>query len=515
MAKGYTLEELQSMGAKPTTSGGLTEEQLKNMGAKKVGGGDDLDYLTGKTTEPTPSFIERIKQDLIKRGKSVDVLNGPIETPLQIVGQGAGFITDILGEAAKSLVEKTPSFIKEPIKHLGADFLETEPAKAGLKAIQGGVEMYQDWKQKNPRLALDLESVVNIGTLLPIGKGAQLGLKTTGKLAGKGATALEKGLAEQGFKDALEIIKPVLSKTEKQEALEAGRGIVKNRILPRRYEKITLEPTKREIEMAETIKDIVSKSKNPVDNINAIDNEIGRLANVVQEGLKANNTIFNKNQLKTALGKAKEGSRVVFGTDKTLQSSYDAVIDEMLRQVDETSGNLSGLLQARKNFDNIINQKFPNLLSSPMGDSARQNAVRDVRQAVNQFIADKLPEGNEFKELLKKQNLMYDAIGNISKKTASAVDASVVKKVMSLLRENPLTSFATGGILTYGAMMGMFTNPIVIGTLILGGTVKIGKTIVTSKVFKQSLVNILRAWEKVGTAVDVSAIREIINQLPD
>jgi hypothetical protein len=62
--------------------------------------------------------------------------------------------------------------------------------------------------------------------------------------------------------------------------------------------------------------------------------------------------------------------------------------------------------------------------------------------------------------------------------------------------------------------MGMFNNPIVIGTLVLGGTFKLGKAIITSRVLRQSLVSILRALEKAGKSVDADAIHAIINQLP-
>jgi len=471
-------------------------------------------------------FFQRVQSDIKKRAEilatGIESKQAGLETGVQLAGQAAGLGFDIGGQLLSSLSNIIPGFIKKPVteraKQATKAVLNTPVGQAGLQALTQGIDTYRSWKSQNPRTARDLESVVNIAMVFPAGRltgiAGKKALTTTGELAGKAATKLETGLAKQTFNEALDIIKPVLTLKEKGQALEAGRGIVTEKILPRRFEKISVVSTAREKEMADVVKGIVSKSKNPIDNIMAIQNEIGIQEGFKSAAIKGYNTIFNKAQLKTVLNKAKEGSQVVFGSDKALQSSYNSVVDEMMRQAGKESSNLSGLLQARKNFDNVINQKFPGLLSNPIGDTAKQNAVRDVRRAVNEFIANKLPVGNEFKSVLRKQNLMYDAIENIGKKTASAVDASAVRKVMTLLRANPLTSFATGGILTYGAMIGMFSNPIVIGTIVLGGSIKLGKTIVTSRILRQSLISVLRALEIAGKTDAVEAIKSIINQLP-
>ena len=501
---------------------GLTLEQLKQMGAKPKTGGLTLEQLQPKE----PNIISRIGEDITKRGENYlagveaqkRIEQTPLETGVQLLGQGAGLAFDIGGEVLKSVIDKIPKAIKRPIEEVAKSVLDTPLGQTGIKAISQGMDIYKEWKSGNPRAARDLEAVVNIAMLIPTGKIAGMAgkkaISTTGELAGKVATGLEKGLAEQTFKEALDIVSPKLTITKKAIALEKGKGLVTQKILPRKFEKITLAPTKQQEEMAKTVTGIVSKAKNPIDNIEAIRTEIGQVAQKVEEGLKTNDTIFNKTQLKSALNEAKEGSRVVFGTDKTLQNSYNAIVDEMMRQTEKTTGNLSGLLQARKNFDNLIEQKFPKLLSNPIGDTAKQNAVLDVRRTVNDFIESKLPEGNVFKEELRKQKLMYDAIKNISQKTASSVDASAVKKAMTALRQNPLVAGVTGGILTYGALMGMFSNPVVIGTLVLGGGIKLGKTIITSRILKESLISVLRFLEKAGKSVDASAIRGVINQLP-
>jgi hypothetical protein len=163
---------------------GYTLEQLKSMGAKKQG--FTLDELK-KTTPPSipatkQSLASRILSDLTKRGKTAIQEFGkgvsgeisPMEGGIRALGQAAGGITDIIGEGIKSAVDIVPDVIKEPIKKVGVDILQTEAGKAGLNAIKAGVDVYSQWKSKNPRIAEDLEAIVNIGSLLPIGKGGQI-----------------------------------------------------------------------------------------------------------------------------------------------------------------------------------------------------------------------------------------------------------------------------------------------------------------------------------------------------
>ena len=521
---GLTFQQLQQLGAKPKT--GFSLDELGQMGAKSI-------------QLQAPSFGKRIEEDLAKRRQTVQAgfeaqslgKQTLPESVLQTVGQGAGFLWDIGGEAIVSALQYIPGIIKEPIKGAFKDITSiTTPALlnnpitlAGLNAINNGIDSYQEWKQGNPVAARNLESVINIGMLFPIEKvlgiAGKEAITTAGVTAGKGAGILEEKLTKQFSKEAIEIIKPELTKIEKQQALEAGRGILKGKALPRILETVTIKPTIRELKMAEAVSGVVKKSANPVENINAILNEIKRVAISTQEAVEFKNIIFNERQLRSALNIAKQESRIVFGTDKVLQNSYNSVVNEMIRQARKEPKNLGGLFQARKNFDKIIEYKFPKLLSNPIGDSVKKNAVMDVRRTVNKYIAEKLPEGNAYKQSLLRQNLMYDAVRNISKKTAGLVDFSPIKKLIRFVRQNPLTAVATGGIVTFGAMTGLLSNPVIIATLLLGGSVKVGKAIITSKILKQFLITVLKQIEKSGSKVGqpeaLNAIRTLIRKLPD
>lgn len=254
-------------------------------------------------------------------------------------------------------------------------------------------------------------------------------------------TTAAKG--EKAFEEALEVITPELSKLEKKQALQAGRGSVKGVL-----RKTVIEPSQRDIEIAKTVQGVVKPKANTVENIKLINNEIERVATQVEAGLKSNNSIYNVGEFRNSLDVAKENSRILFGSEGTLEKTYDAVRDEMVRQLGKQPKTLSGALKARKEFDKVINSKFPKLFAQEAGDDIRRNAVLDVRKTVNNFIADKLPEGDVFKEQLRAQNLMYDAIENISAKGAKEVGTNPIMRTTKKLLKNPIVKYgapALGG----------------------------------------------------------------------
>lgn len=99
---------------------------------------------------------------------------------LQTIGQGAGFVGDIVGRGVSAI---TPDFIKEPLK-AGVEKL------AGAETVQDTATSYAKWKEANPEAAANLESVINIGSLIPVGQGVTATAKTAGK-----ATAIATGEA--------------------------------------------------------------------------------------------------------------------------------------------------------------------------------------------------------------------------------------------------------------------------------------------------------------------------------
>lgn len=123
--------------------------------------------------QPQPGLMQRVGQDVQKRvGQSQDIKASSDtmgEKVLQGVGMGAGLMTDVVGEAAKSAYGALPESVRKNI--------ENDPiTKMGVSMAQKGADVYGKWAQQNPRAARDVEAAVNIASLFPV---------PSAKLAGK------------------------------------------------------------------------------------------------------------------------------------------------------------------------------------------------------------------------------------------------------------------------------------------------------------------------------------------
>jgi len=155
--------------------------------------------IKGQTSETKPSFLSRVNTDLKKRAG--DIVNSfkkevtSTATPLGLgrlglrtAGAVAGTVTDIAGEAVKSVADTTG--VTQALKPVGLALLDTSLGKAGLEAVKGGVESYNAFKQANPDTANALEDVLNIASLIPIGAGAKVVGNTTVDVGKKIATGI-------------------------------------------------------------------------------------------------------------------------------------------------------------------------------------------------------------------------------------------------------------------------------------------------------------------------------------
>lgn len=127
------------------------------------------------------SFFGNLKNSLKERGAGAAKTLGqaaegkitPLEGGAQLLGQGIGAVGDLAGNVLGTAAKATG--ISDIAKDIGADILETDIGKQGLQLAKQGADAYESWKQANPRAADNLEAVVNIASVLPVGKGAQVG----------------------------------------------------------------------------------------------------------------------------------------------------------------------------------------------------------------------------------------------------------------------------------------------------------------------------------------------------
>lgn len=404
--KGFTIDELSSLPPPPKGQQGFTLDQLQPKKTKM----NAYENLGNNANEFAAGFVKGAA-----RG-TVDVAAG-----LQKFGQKA---LSIIPGVSKSAVDQTG------FKSLKDTTVEGKGVQDILKADNTAQKLggYAE-------TALEL-GVAGVKAIPAARKGFRI-------LAEKIFTGKALTEEERLIQSTLDIVRPTLNKIEKEGAIAAGRGETKGIL-----KKTVIRPSQRELEIADTVKEIVDPTNDIITNVKNVRGEIARVGQEVETGLKQVKIPVNNSEFKSYINQAKSESEVLFGGDKALESSYDAVAAEMERQLAKQEQTLDGVLAARKEFDKVIEKKFPNLLSGQAGDNIKRNAVLDIRRQANDFIADHLPDGHPFKDLLRKQSLMYEAVDNMAVNGAKQVGTSVVSRTAKKVLKNPLVQGVVGGGVT-------------------------------------------------------------------
>ena len=138
-----------------------------------------------KETPPqpdNPGFVQAVMTDLNKRATNMQ--NQTLTRPEGIfrdAGQIAGGVGDTIGDTIGHVVKAiVPDSVQSAIGDKFKQFCQTGAGKWFLGAMQAGEKTYGDFKKKHPDIAADFEAGVNIASIFPMGKAAnvvELGLK--------------------------------------------------------------------------------------------------------------------------------------------------------------------------------------------------------------------------------------------------------------------------------------------------------------------------------------------------
>jgi len=133
---------------------------------------------------------DKAKERVSKLAEGYMSGQNPVSSGLQTVGAGAGMVGDVLFEGAKRI---TPEFIKKPIRE-GMQVVGEQPV------VQDVMTKMSEWAEQHPEAAANLESIVDIASLFPAGKGGQVlkegteaGVKTIQAGVKSGKDILQKG----------------------------------------------------------------------------------------------------------------------------------------------------------------------------------------------------------------------------------------------------------------------------------------------------------------------------------
>lgn len=430
---------------------GTTKEQIKQrLNAKGI----DPD-----STGEEKGFLDRVGEDLGRRADTAkqyaqELSLGQKSVP-EFIGKtvanvGVGAVNDVIGEGIASATSMAPDFIKEPVKQ-GIKNLAESPVG---EAVKSGVGKYQQFEKQNPRAAEWAAAFGNVASLPAIGKSAEV----AGDIAGTGVLKAGDALYDSG-KQAFEgkrlnFIQNLVSPKETPKVLEDQ--VRRTRMEGKFFKNKVVEPSTLEKDMARVVAETpVSARKTLQENYNILQDTVAKEADFLSSSLAANDVRFPRREFKAQF------NNVLDNLSKSIMISGDAetvaqkIIDKMTSLVDEKPSTASNLLQARKELDQWVRSQKGAGAFDPIRENAISTALREVRQATNDFIAKKV-ESVPVKESLRKQSLLYSAMENLAPKAAGEAKTSIGRAAQRVYEAAPLKSdvgkLASGAILAGGGL---------------------------------------------------------------
>jgi len=442
--------------------------------------GNVFDQFDGSETEEQKlNFAQRFGEDLDKRREMYQTitdayLNGEqsyAEGLLQVGGKvAAGAVLDLIGEVVisggRGLLTITPDVIEDPIRSgltgVAHEFLNTDIGQRGLEAAVEGVEKWGAFKEENPRSARNIEAVVDVAVLLAPVKGKPKAPTTaigrTGESFARSSSAVSKK-QHLTFTEGLVRPKQMKAIREAEVARTTESGLLKQK---------WTTPSAAEKSMAQEVSTVsgVSVKKTLQGNYNAIAAEVKRESDDLVRSLSKDDFIVPRAEFRaemdSVLLKLQDNPLIVGDAAKVAER----IVRKMDDLVDINKSSGSGLLRSRKELDAWMrSQKGPNIFD-PKLENAMSIALREVRQATNDFISARATNVG-VKESLKKQSTLLRAMDNIVPKAADEASNTLLRLWHNGLRLLPLrgefnqamaAAFGVGGLGASAIFAPMFTK---------------------------------------------------------
>lgn len=372
----------------------------------------------------------------------------PITGAIQLLGKGVakpagdalgkvvGAVASGVGDAAKTVAPKTTAAISNE----AATLLRTKTGQNILSAIRHGGKLYDQMAKKYPEETKTIESIGDIASFLPFGeaeKGGQVLLKTgekAGSFAEKAGNAVvktgEKAATAQRTKFITDLVMPAKTPEE----------IAKNSTVHGMFATSTPNVDKRTVEVANEVSKLpeVTNKKTIQQNLNAVREANSTEARNLKDFVAKHDVPVTKEEVDTALNdlaQKLENEPVYKAVTGSTAGNASNMMQSFLGFFDKQEKTASGLLQARKDFDNYIQSQKGHLPFDPKLESALSIPLREIRQTINGIVAEKIPDAHVLQSLRKQSNL-FKAVDDMAPKAAAEgrnLIQRVANKVMNLI----------------------------------------------------------------------------------
>ncbi len=492
---------------------------------------------TQQVADPSdPGFIEGVSQDLSARGEAISAageqaLAGEttgLESDATILSQAILGVGDVgvraLDAAAGGLEAITPEPIRNAVNQFETDvrgfaseqidaLLDTDIGQAGLEAFQGGVELFQQFADENPRIAKQVENAAIIGSTAIGGIGGRAvtsGAGTGGlrRIAQGVDNRIAVQLADRRQDFIQGLVAPKETAATKAAAgarkVEEGTGIFKRGVVP---------PTSDQIRMSNTISEIPGVSNkntitgNKVEIQNALTEEVTR----INTELGQFKTVLPKNRIDQAFADIE----TQFGEEVLLAGASEGaaaqrVLDIAKKQLKDKPKTPKGILDARRAFDRELRRQRPKVFEAT-NENVMTSAIRIVRRNMNDLVSEGAPSAN-VRQSLSRQSNMLDALDVIAPKSQAEATSAFGRMISAATEATGLkTKLEKGlGALTITLGTAAIDPKIAAG---LAGTVLAGaglKRAAASTLPKKAISQALKASDRLLTTVtDPDKLRQL------
>lgn len=391
------------------------EALLQNAG-EVVGGAFDI------PTEIAKSVIPKPVKDVVKKG--VSALGGVINKVAEPLAKAMS-PSDIYGQASKFHQEAADLYHQAALEK---DLTKQAKMRADAKNIedtaQAIIKTGDSVQSGLGRASRNVEAGINVGSLLPVGEGVGVGAKGAGKALESVGGALERSgteaidAAKQSF--AQDLVKPLEDKASKiadvSRTTEKGIGPFKRSVIA---------PTPEEVRAAEAVSQVpgVSPKNTLQQNFNAIQSENIINAGQLVSDVKLNDFAIPKKEVISRVNAVKgilDQSPIIVGDAK---KTADKLLAGAQKFIQENDGTGSGLLQARKDYDQWVLSQKPAAFDAK-AENAFTIANREIRKSMTNLLDEYAPNA-KVKESLGKQSALYDAMENIAPKAADEANTAI------------------------------------------------------------------------------------------
>ena len=349
-----------------------------------------------------------------------------LPTTKEVLGSSLKLVTTFAGGRIASLGAKATALGKATGIMSGA--LRGTGAGAISGGIGGGLFGVGEGLEEN-KGAKDVAVSGLVGAGLGVVIGAPLGA-ITGGIGGfiRGKQATSENFAE-------DLVSAKQTTKEKIEGIRQGR--LED---PTLFKKAELQYSKRDKELADAVREVVSPKASLGENIDSLRLYVNQTNNGVKGYIQTHKVPFNTNQLKSQLMTGKGELELVFASDASAEKTYEKVVEAFINNVDK--GDTLGLFEGRQTFDQLpAVQKLLN--SSALGENSRKEIVLAVRKMANDYIASLLPQGSIYKQAMLNEHLWLEALGNIAEKNVNIIGKN---NLQILTQQYPILKWLVGGI---------------------------------------------------------------------